>query len=98
MNALTPDVAGLHIPKKPERVRVMTVYQAGFILLLLCWLLLMLWPCLTQEMVYISRADNAVMTLMAAVILAAARIAIMARDRLHAVLFLLAELLYCSTY
>lgn len=72
--------------------------QGWFVLLLLCWLLLMVWPCLTQESVVVSRADNAVMTLMAAVILAATYIAQRAGDRFHSGLFSSAELLYCGAY
>ncbi len=98
MNALPLATVAPHALEKPLHHRTMPVSQGGFILLFLCWLVLMLWPCLTQETLFISRADNAVMTLMAAVILAAVRTAILARDRWHALLFTVAELLYCGAY
>lgn len=73
-------------------------YRGWLALLCLSWLVLMLWPCLMQEATFVSRADNAVMTLMAAVILVAVHTAMQARDKLHTVLFSGAELLYCGAY
>lgn len=73
-------------------------YRGWFVLLLLCWLVLMVWPCLMQSTTTVSRADNAIMTLMAAVILAATHTALRAGDRFHSGLFSSAELLYCGAY
>ena len=86
------------VPDRPVCHPVAGRYPLVFVLLLACWLVMMLWPCLTQTSLYVSHADNAVMTLMAAVILAALRMALLARERVHATLFAGAELLYCSAY
>ena len=72
--------------------------QLWFSLLCLCWVGLMLWPSLLHDTLVMSRADNAVMTLMAAVVLAALQLALQAREWWQASLFSLAALLYCGAY
>ena len=81
------------VHKRPDRGA-----RIGFRLLLLCWFVLMVWPCLTQSNAAISCADNVIMTLMAAVILVATHTALQTNDRFHAGLFAGAELLYCGAY
>lgn len=90
--AVTDSDAAL-VHKRPSRGA-----RIGFRLLLLCWFVLMFWPCLTQSNTAISRVDNVIMTLMAAVILIATHTALQTNDRFHAGLFAGAELLYCGAY
>ncbi len=69
----------------------------GFLALCLCWLLALVLPCLRQRPLMYC-AEDAVLALMAGVILLAVHTAWVAGETVEAVLFAVAELLYCGAY
>ncbi len=71
--------------------------RLSFIALCLCWLWLLGLPCLQQNEV-MRFAEDAVLALMAAVILLAVHTAWCGGEPVKAALFTLAELLYCGAY
>ena len=69
----------------------------SYLALCLCWLLALVLPCMRQHQpMYF--AEDAVLALMAAVILLAVHTAWRAGETVRAGLFAVAELLYCGAY
>ena len=71
--------------------------RLSFIAWCLCWLLLLVLPCLSQREVA-HLAEDMVLALMALVILLAVHTAWCGGETIRATLFTMAELLYCGTY
>ncbi|MGB0849474.1 MAG: hypothetical protein ACPGSM_22245 [Thiolinea sp.] len=85
-------------PMDPEPMAVVSGWpRLSFIALCLCWLWLLGLPCLQQNEA-MRFAEDAVLALMAAVILLAVHTAWCGGETVNAVLFTLAELLYCGSY
>lgn len=82
---------------EPESAPAPVWPTLSFIALCLCWLLALALPCLRQTDV-MRFAEDAVLALMAAVILVAVHTAWVAGETLTAALFAGAELLYCGAY
>lgn len=88
----------LATPMQPEPTAPASGWpRLSFIALCLCWLWLLGLPCLQQSEA-MHFAEDAVLALMAVVILLAVHTAWCGGEPMNAALFTLAELLYCGSY